>query len=407
MRKTLICALLLTFSFVSKAQKIENYNGNILVDIEDKKIQAEFTITFSTLSDAGELKLFLTQSANISNISSNDKPVVYEITEEAFIGHDRAIIINTKDVNNKKLTIQYAYDLDRIQNKDFLFNENWLELNLYTSWFPLNTEYGLFAYDINVQLPKDYQLIGSGKTSNVGELWRIKQNNPFLDIPIIISSNFKHFNVGKGRIKTYYLLLDKKTKKTIKTSAKNHYNQLNTMLGNSSSGNLVLAINKFNRSISYSRKGFISLSIENSFKVTDEKTLAHEIAHLWWNKANVNTWEDWLNESFAEYSSIILQRNLHGEKSFNENIKKLKKTITDLPSLYKLKEEKSKNQKTTTYKGAYLLYELENKVGRKDFEQLLKKVHKDGINKTSEFLDLVKSEFGVETEQYITAKLNE
>ncbi len=407
MRKTLICALLLIFSFVSKAQKIENYYGNILVDIEDKKIQAEFTITFSTLSDAGELKLFLTQSANISNISSNDKPVVYEITEEAFMGHDRAIIINTKGVNNKKLTIQYAYDLDSIQNKDFLFNENWLELNLYTSWFPLNTEYGLFAYDINVQLPKDYQLIGSGKTSNVGELWRIKQNNPFLDIPIIISSDFKHFNVGKGRIKTYYLLLDKKTKKTIKTSAKNHYNQLNTMLGNSSSGNLVLAINKFNRSISYSRKEFISLSIENSFKVTDEKTLAHEIAHLWWNKANVNTWEDWLNESFAEYSSIILRRNLHGEKSFNENIKKLKKTITDLPSLYKLKEEKSKNQKTTTYKGAYLLYELENKVGRKDFEQLLKKVHKDEINKTSEFLDLVKSEFGVEAEQYITAKLNE
>ncbi len=394
-------------SFVSEAQRIGNYNGNILIDIENKKVQAEFTIIFNTLSNARELKLFLTQSADISNISSNNKSVAFEITEETFVGYDKAILINGKEIENKELTIQYAYNLNSIQNKDFRFNENWLELNIYTSWFPLNTEYGLFDYDINIQLPKDYRLISSGKISNVGKLWRIEQSNPFLDIPIIISSDFKHFTIGKGRIKAYYLFLDKKTKKTIKRSAKKYYNQLNNMLGNPNSGNLVLAINKFNRSISYSRKGFISLSIENSFKMTDEKTLAHEIAHLWWNKADVNTWEDWLNESFAEYSSIILQRNLYGEQNFNKNIKELKETIINLPSIYKLKKEERKNQETITYKGTYLLYELENKIGRKDFKQLLKKVYKDEINKTSEFLDLIKSEFGDETKQYIINKLNE
>ncbi len=407
MGKTLVYILFLMLPCVSEAQVIGNYNGNILIDIENKKVEAEFTIVFKTLSDARELKLFLTRSADISNISSNNKPVAFEITEETFVGHDKAILINGKEIENKELTIQYAYNLNSIQNKDFRFNENWLELNLYTSWFPLNTEYGLFDYDINIQLPKDYQPIGSGKISNIGKLWRIEQSNPFLDIPMIISSDFEHFTIGKGRIKVYYLFLDKKTKKTIKRSAKKYYNQLNNMLGNSNNGNLVLAINKFNRSISYSRKGFISLSIENSFKTTDEKTLAHEIAHLWWNKADVNTWEDWLNESFAEYSSIILQRNLYGEQNFNENIKELKETIINLPSIYKLKKEERKDQETITYKGAYLLYELEDKVGRKDFEQLLKKVYKGEINKTSEFLDLVKSEFGDETKQYVINKLDE
>jgi hypothetical protein len=268
-------------------------------------------------------------------------------------------------------------------------------------------EYGLFTYIIEFELNDDYKLISSGQVSNTGNIWEIEQNTPFFDIPLVISNRFKNISVGKSKVKIYYLTLGKKNKKEIKKTAKGYYNHLDKMFGKSSTENLVLAVNKYNRSISYSRKGFISLSIGNSFNKADEKTLAHEIAHLWWNKADVNIWEDWLNESFAEYSAIILQRKQYGEDYFIKRIIELEEKKADLPSLYELKTENKTNQETITYKGAYLLYELENKIGRKPFEQLLKNVHQNRISKTIDFLDIIKYELGIEIMEYVKHKLNE
>jgi len=36
----------------------------------------------------------------------------------------------------------------------------------------------------------------------------------------------------------------------------------------------------------------------------------------WWANAPVNSWEDWLNESFAEYSALMAVRELFGAERF-------------------------------------------------------------------------------------------
>ena len=53
----------------------------------------------------------------------------------------------------------------------------------------------------------------------------------------------------------------------------------------------------------YSRKNFIMLS-SRTFNEYVLKNTAHEIGHFWWNKAPVESWHDWLNESFAEFSAL-------------------------------------------------------------------------------------------------------
>ncbi len=406
-RIVVLSIILLLNSLVTFSQSIINYNGNITIDIDAKEVQSNFEITFDSLSKVDEIKLFIHQSANISKISSNSSLIQYKELKEQFIGEDKAIVINSDEIINRKLTITYAYSLDSVQDKSFQFNKNWLELNLYTAWFPLNMDYGLFKYKINVQLPTNYKLIGSGIiSSDKGTLWEINQNTKSFDIPLIISSQFNCISIAKGKIKIYYLDLDKENIRKLKRSANRHYNFLNGILGKSNTNSLTLAVNQFNRPISYTRKSFISLTVENSFTIQDEKTLAHEIAHLWWNKASVSSWEDWLNEGFAEYSSILILRNKYGEDNFNKNIRKLESSINDLPSLYRLKKENTIEQNVITYKGAYLLYELENKIGRKIFTDFLKIVHNKNIKETSELLTLIKNELGLETKNFVEIKLN-
>ncbi|WP_196893721.1 M1 family aminopeptidase [Aureivirga marina] len=387
------------------SQKIKHYTGTIEISIEKHLLNAEFIISFEHLSKSDELKLFFPKSATISEISSNAKSLTYTITEESFVGEDKAILIKNKNITDGKIHLKYLFDLKKIENKNFPFNKDWLELNIYNAWFPFNLDYGLFTYDINFILENELQLIGSGQVSNTTNSWKMSQNIPFLDIPFIISSKFKSISAAKKKVNVYHLNLEKNTTKTLEKNIETHLKQLNKMFGKTAKGNLTLAVNQFKRVTSYARKGFISLSIGKTYDLNDDKTLAHEIAHLWWNKAEVSSWEDWLNESFAEYTSIILQRKQYGEENFSKNIKELEETIKNAPSLQELKEKNTKNQTTITYKGAYLLYQLEVKIGRKNFEKLLKKVHQKEIKKTSDFLKLIKQKFGKETENFIINEL--
>lgn len=406
-RRVVLSIFILLSSLVVFSQSIKNYDGNIRVDINERKVQADFEITFNPLPRIDTIKLFIHQAANISNISSNSNSIQYTVLKEQFIGEDKAIVINREEIVNDKLTINYSYSLDSIQNKSFRFNKDWVELNLYTAWFPFNIDYGNFEYAINVELPPKYELISSGVISKNRTSWQVNQKMPFVDIPLILSSHFKCISVEKGKIKVYYLDLNSEDEEIIKNDVNAQYNFLNGILGKSTTTNLILAINQFNRPISYARKGFISLTIGNSFSIQNEKTLAHEIGHLWWNKASAGSWEDWLNEGFAEYSSILILRKKYGEENFDKNIRELENTIKDLPSIYQLKKENTINQNVITYKGAYLLYELENKIGRKKFTDFLKTVHKKKIRDTSELLMLVKNALGIETKKFVETKLNE
>ena len=54
----------------------------------------------------------------------------------------------------------------------------------------------------------------------------------------------------------------------------------------------------------YFRKGLIVLSDLPSEKIAIDAFLAHECGHIWATGANINSWEDWLNETFAEILSL-------------------------------------------------------------------------------------------------------
>jgi hypothetical protein len=57
-------------------------------------------------------------------------------------------------------------------------------------------------------------------------------------------------------------------------------------------------------------------------------TLTHEVAHFWWSGAPSVTWENWLNEAFAEYSALMYVRKFEGVEAFDTR----REPRTSLPS---------------------------------------------------------------------------
>ena len=51
------------------------------------------------------------------------------------------------------------------------------------------------------------------------------------------------------------------------------------------------------------RKNFVAYK-SRRFNEDFKTAIGHEMGHFWWNKAPTFSWEDWLNEGFAEFSML-------------------------------------------------------------------------------------------------------
>jgi hypothetical protein len=399
----IVVIALLFYSIISTAQNIKHYEGHVEIDAEKHALKADFTIYFNSLPDGESMKLFLHRSSNNLVIKSGNKRVATTITNEEFIEKDHAINFQKNEIKNLKLKVSYTLNLDSLSNNGFRFHEKWIELNLYTAWYPINTNYGRFPYTVKTTINKEYKLFGSGIVSNKRKEWEIIQTIPSIDISQIFYKGLVEETIGS--IKLYHININDEAAATIRKNTESHYKLLNNWLGATSSTKLYLAVSNLNHTTSYARKNFISLSVVKKYSEPYDKILAHELGHLWWNKASVTNWEEWLNESFAEYTAIIAQRHLYGEKNFEKNIKSLKKRTEKLASPYHLKKGVKNYQNSVTHKGAYILYELENKIGREAMATLMKTIHEAKIRTTKDLLSIVVKEHGKDVASFLLEML--
>jgi hypothetical protein len=127
--------------------------------------------------------------------------------------------------------------------------------------------------------------------------------------------------------------------------------------------------------------------------------LGHEIAHFWWWKAETSSWEDWLNESFAEYSALMVVRELFGESAFEKRMLDKQNAINHTVPIWGFErtdistEAQRKEVETVLYnKGPVLLFELEKKIGDEKFKALCRQMVSSKVTSTPQFLQML-SEF--------------
>mgnify|MGYP001791187556 CR=1 FL=1 len=375
------------FSPCLLAQKIEKYIGSVTIDMAGRTYRSSLDIYFSSYAESDTVKLYIQGGAEITSVKSGASSISYKTTDEELVYDSRKkqILIPIDNITHKKISISYANSFDEIKNKRFQYKPDWTEFNIYTDWFPWNIAYGLFHYDLKINTTDS--VIGA----NLSENNVLKSTNATFDMSFLVSSKAQRKTTKNGKINIYYHQVADTIINSIQEKSEQFFSYYEQTYGPADTDELVIVVSDSKRSLSYARPNFISLNFDEQFTKTHIKTLAHEIAHLWWLKADLATWEDWLNEAFAEYSAYVVYRTEYGKDAYDDYIQKIENWLQkfELPTLWEIEKSHSESNRVLTYKGALYLCELENRIGIEKMEALLKEMHGRKIVTTTDFLDLL------------------
>lgn len=398
-------------------EEYNKYDIDLNIDINNKFISLTTKLNYHCrFVNLNEIKLYLHKDLNVEYITCN-KPITYEV--DKLISNWCPFIVESKAIK-----ISFNENISENESVDFIFKysgylditspsgvnrltSNWIELGLYTPWFPLTANFEPSLFNVCINIENGYNVINSKPQ---GDNLILYQKNPNFDCTILASKYFKCIKsiVGEIPIEIYYT--DDKYKNMayqineISTKAIEKYIQFGTVATEKYS--IVIAPRECGGG--YCRSGLIVVAPKDEFEDNIDyfKFIAHELAHIWWNKANTTSWEDWLNESFAEYSSLIAIRDNFKQEDFNKIINSYEEKLKNLPPIKNLNRDDENAYNVLYIKGALILHKLEDRIGKENFIELLKKIHIHKINTTKKFLDELENINNKELRDFVDRLLN-
>lgn len=426
MKKSIVQLILVAFTITGcKSEKIiqsyqnPHYEIDLAVDPQKGYIAVKGTLMLNSVPEnADSLGFYIDKGVNVEQFTINKSQVAIVDTassDNRFLPNARKVYFKfPKDFDRYALlVIQFAYEgkLSEIPKQGAnRIGENWTELGLYIPWFPFNyEELGPFTYSVNVKANQKYTVFGIGNIAKENDLTNLSSAIPTNDIVVCLSEDIQIFEteMGNNRLKIFHknfpdTLLSKMSGEVIQM-----FNRFNSWFGAIDMDISIIETQRIQGG-GYARIGGLVLSGINPAKFDKQivyyhQFFAHELAHLWWHKASATTWHDWLNESFAEYSSLMSLKETFGQDTFDQYIAHKNKILEGTPPVWELDRNNVDNEiayQVLYNKGPLLLNELESKIGNDKFCLLCNSMIKNGTNTTEDFIKLLAQEVNPETAKW-------
>ncbi|HJV77707.1 MAG TPA: M1 family aminopeptidase [Paludibacter sp.] len=401
---------LILFAFKINAQEIKAYNFDVKIDVVSKQLHVKGAIDID-FKNSDSISLMLWKNSNIHSIISDQKHVSYHFDTISpspimYIPNGGKLIIYKQRKSKEKQSIIFDYDCDMHELSGWAksFSDNWIELNCYSAWFPLGS--GNFTSKLRIWIDDKYKVTGSGIVKQKNDHWEITQPWTGFDNVVIASKNLKSriLHDGNSCIETNYSEFSEQEADSIISECRYLQNLYQNLLGKKDRVYLKFIMAPFSQGGGYSRKNFVSLRTKK-FDLYTCGGIGHELAHFWWSNANTTTWEDWLNEAFAEYSMLIYFRERFGISVFDKKIEEYKKRSMNTPPIFGIDRNAPEAYVVLYEKGSLILHELEQKIGKEQFIELLREVVNGKVKTTSNFLELVEKKISVDVRQWLENKI--
>lgn len=149
----------------------------------------------------------------------------------------------------------------------------------------------------------------------------------------------------------------------------------------------------------YLRKDLIWCTFLDDSEIGASWFLGHEIAHIWCAGANTNSWEDWLNETTAEWSVLLFALHQGNKELFDYSMNQKLERVHELPCI---KTDDGSRPDGVHDKGTVLFYEMYKIYGleavqnvvrtftdleNKTTASLLSKLRDDNHKEIADFID--------------------
>lgn len=410
MRKVILSIVNAFILTLIQAQEIKSYDFGVDINVASKQIHVKGTMVVDFKTE-DSISLVLWKYSSIHSIRSNQSQLHYNFDTIApsavyYIqkGGNLTLVRPIKSKPQQKVFIEYSCDMRRLNGWVQSFSDNWIELNYYSAWFPVKG--GNFTSNFNITIDENYNVTGSGVVMKKNKGWNMTQNRGGFDNVIIASKKLKSkLLVEKDtRIELAYSELTESAADSALSECSFTIHFFESLFGRLDNPNLKLSLNTYENGGGYSRKNFISWW-SKKYDFNTRCGLSHEIGHFWWHRANTTTWEDWLNESFAEYCKLLFIRERISPHVYNLNVKFFKERSQNTPAIWRLNRDDPNAYNVLYQKGALILTEFEEKVGKEPFFEFLRLVRKENVRTTADFLSLTEQHFSKELRDWLDDKL--
>ena len=318
-----------------------------------------------------------------------------------------------KNINrNKPLDIVFEYEgtiTDWVENSANVVTKDWVELGMYLPWFPTGFICGYFTYEIEAECDPVYQLRSYGGYTKTNGTWHFERTIPDFDINLVASKSLKTMEreAGGYHIFFHYESLQNKTAASFSNDLATILDYYASWFGGDKKGEMFTVIQSpREKGGDYARKGLIVLSglTEEKYVTQHElfvRNLAHETAHFWWHMAPANSWEDWLNEGFAEYSALLIIKEMFGDEAYNNWMADKNAAVKNIPPIWgfdrnnmNASEGQDIIEANLYSKGPLLLHQLSGRIGDEAFKRLCHEMVRTSVSSTDSFLSLLEKSNG-------------
>jgi hypothetical protein len=394
-------------------KSLSHYQAHLKVIPDEQFIEAEVTLTFRAPINGMDSAIFylhkqlevksLTGDHLVDYCFDTKTPSPIQFMPEAGTLHlgfakplEKGEIIRLRFEFGGKVTMWPEWSANVI-------SETWTELGMYLPWFPFNGDYGDFTFSVDVECDVAYQVRSYGEHVKHGDMWHFVWDHPTNDIIIVISKNIKSQTIEAEHclLNVHHVTLRDSTASMIGKDLSWILACFDSWFLGEKRKEVSLIESPIQLGGGYSSRGLIVLGGLNDQKYVDHRQayiryLSHEAAHLWWWAAETSSWEDWLNESFAEYSALLAVKEMFGQDPFEKMLAEKSKAMLGSSPIWGLErndystKEKMQEIETVLYsRGPVLLHRLSTKIGQENFLVLCQEMISQNAKSTVQFLEVI------------------
>jgi aminopeptidase N len=224
---------------------------------------------------------------------------------------------------------------------DDTINSSRVELANYSSWYPSFGFGARFETDVEISIPNEWTIACIGKASAQTDRSMRFTAKAANDIVIVASPRFKvkEVDTDSGSVLIYHTRLPERF---VLREAEETEKTLRFYTGELGSPPLSDGVVKHVYSPrelgqgGYARTGMTVASEGRVLELLADnpdasllRGMAHELGHFWWNFGTGQG--DWMNETFAEYFSLLAVKEIQGHETFEAALAQRKNAVLELP----------------------------------------------------------------------------
>ena len=397
-----------------------HYDLDLSFDPVEQFLNVEGQMNIPVMNDTThQIEFYLHRQLDIIDLRLNGKrnfDLHKDPSEIRYMPEATRYVLITPGTIKKEVALSFQYSGVISEWPEWsasVIGEEWTEMSCYFPWYPSHKQFRPFTYEVDIRTVKDYRYFVMGQKKESKDMISFISPFPTNDIVVCASKELKAVNrkLDDFTFQLAYTTLSDTLIDTLSADVDDILTTFNQWFpGNESSICLVESMRE--KGGAYARTGGMYLSGFNKTSYFESRKgymryLSHEISHLWWYRASSNSWEDWLNEGFAEYSALMIIRDKYGQDYFLDWIEKKKQEMEDTGPIWECDRNGRDAYAILYSKAPVLLHQLEQKTGKNEFKELMRLMLEKEVSDTEQFLHLLGEQQGRDKREWFKALLME